>query len=69
MEQTFNASTHHLKSIAFPAISTGAYGYPLREAARIALQTISSTSKNTRTSNSSDSSCMIIPLMIYSPKN
>jgi O-acetyl-ADP-ribose deacetylase (regulator of RNase III) len=34
------ASTKHLKSIAFPAISTGAYGYPLREAATIALQTV-----------------------------
>jgi O-acetyl-ADP-ribose deacetylase (regulator of RNase III) len=33
------ASTKKLKSIAFPAISTGAYGYPLHEAARIALQT------------------------------
>jgi O-acetyl-ADP-ribose deacetylase (regulator of RNase III) len=31
-----------LKSIAFPSISTGAYGYPLEEAAPIALQTISS---------------------------
>jgi O-acetyl-ADP-ribose deacetylase (regulator of RNase III) len=34
------ASKKHLKSIAFPAISTGAYGYPLREAARIALETV-----------------------------
>jgi len=34
------ASAKHLKSIAFPAISTGAYGYPLHEAAYIALQTI-----------------------------
>lgn len=33
------ASKKNLSSIAFPAISTGAYGYPLREAARIALQT------------------------------
>jgi O-acetyl-ADP-ribose deacetylase len=33
------AATKHLKSISFPAISTGAYGYPLHEAARIALQT------------------------------
>ena len=34
------ASIKNLKSIAFPAISTGAYGYPIREAAHIALQTI-----------------------------
>ncbi|MDZ7751834.1 MAG: macro domain-containing protein [Gammaproteobacteria bacterium] len=29
-----------LRSIAFPAISTGAFGYPLTEAARVALQTL-----------------------------
>ena len=29
-----------LRSIAFPSISTGAYGYPLAEAARIALATV-----------------------------
>ncbi len=33
------ASAHGLKSIAFPAISAGIYGYPLVEAARIALST------------------------------
>ena len=33
------ASTRGLKTIAFPSISTGAYGYPLAEAARIALKT------------------------------
>jgi O-acetyl-ADP-ribose deacetylase (regulator of RNase III) len=33
------ASKKNLKSIAFPAISTGAYGYPIHDAARIALQT------------------------------
>jgi O-acetyl-ADP-ribose deacetylase (regulator of RNase III) len=33
------AASRGLKSIAFPAISTGVYGYPLAEAARIALQT------------------------------
>lgn len=31
------AMKHNLKSIAFPAISTGVYGYPVLEAARIAL--------------------------------
>jgi O-acetyl-ADP-ribose deacetylase (regulator of RNase III) len=29
-----------LKSIAFPAISTGAFGYPIKEAAEISLNTI-----------------------------
>ncbi len=34
------AFEHRLRSVAFPAISTGAYGYPMEEAARIALTTI-----------------------------
>lgn len=34
------ASSKGLKSIAFPSISTGAYGYPLAEAAIIALKTV-----------------------------
>lgn len=34
------ASAHGLKSLAFPAISTGVYAYPVREAARIALKTV-----------------------------
>jgi len=34
------ASQNKLKSIAFPSISTGAYGYPLKEAAPIALKTV-----------------------------
>jgi O-acetyl-ADP-ribose deacetylase (regulator of RNase III) len=33
------ASVRNLKSLAFPAISTGAYGYPIHDAARIALKT------------------------------
>jgi O-acetyl-ADP-ribose deacetylase (regulator of RNase III) len=34
------AADHRLRSIAFPAISTGAYGYPLQAASEIALRTV-----------------------------
>ena len=34
------AEAHHLGSIAFPALSTGAFGYPIDEAAEIALRTV-----------------------------
>lgn len=34
------ADEHHLRSVAFPAISTGAFGYPLREATQVAMATI-----------------------------
>lgn len=34
------ASAKGIKTVAFPSISTGAYGYPLADAARIALQTV-----------------------------
>jgi O-acetyl-ADP-ribose deacetylase (regulator of RNase III) len=34
------AEERRLESIAFPAISTGAFGYPIEEAAEIALRTI-----------------------------
>lgn len=34
------AIEHGLKTIAFPAISTGIYGYPLGEAAKVSSQTI-----------------------------
>lgn len=34
------AAAHHLRSIAFPSISTGAYGYPIADAARIAMRTV-----------------------------
>lgn len=35
------ATEYHLKTIAFPAISCGIYGYPAKEAARIAYHTVS----------------------------
>jgi len=34
------AAERELKSVAFPSISTGAYGYPIAEAARVALETV-----------------------------
>ena len=34
------ASENKLRSVAFPSISTGAYGYPLEEAAPIALKIV-----------------------------
>lgn len=34
------AESRELKTMAFPSISTGVYGYPLEEAARIAVKTI-----------------------------
>ena len=35
------ADSNNLRSISFPAISTGAFGYPLEDGAEIALQSIS----------------------------
>jgi len=34
------AGEHDVRSIAFPSISTGAYGYPIEQAAAIAVQTV-----------------------------
>ncbi len=34
------AEENGIRSIAFPAISTGAFGYPVEEAARVALSTV-----------------------------
>ena len=42
MKQAYRSSlklavTHGLKTVAFPSISTGAYGYPVEEASRVAV--------------------------------
>jgi O-acetyl-ADP-ribose deacetylase (regulator of RNase III) len=34
------ASAQGIKSLAFPSISTGVYGYPMADAARVALKTV-----------------------------
>ena len=40
------ATLHQLDTIATPSISTGAYGYPHKQAAKIAIQTITKYLKN-----------------------
>ncbi|MFC3286194.1 macro domain-containing protein [Litchfieldella rifensis] len=40
------ADDHELTSVAFPSLSTGAFGYPMGEAARIALMTVMNVSQN-----------------------
>ncbi|MDH5622085.1 MAG: O-acetyl-ADP-ribose deacetylase [Gammaproteobacteria bacterium] len=42
------AESHHIASIAFPAISTGVYNYPLREATEIAISTVSEAVQGTQ---------------------
>ncbi len=44
------AAENKLASVSFPSISTGAYGYPVAEAARIALRTVVSILKEQATS-------------------
>jgi O-acetyl-ADP-ribose deacetylase (regulator of RNase III) len=34
------AEDHHIESVAFPAISTGAFGFPLKDATEISFRTI-----------------------------
>ncbi|HEX2913312.1 MAG TPA: macro domain-containing protein [Chloroflexia bacterium] len=57
------ADQHNLKSIAFPSISTGAYRYPIRQAARVALQTVIDYLKST------ESSLELVRFILFSPKD
>lgn len=41
------AGKYKIRSIAFPCISTGAYGFPFERAARIAVQTVKTTLRRT----------------------
>ena len=41
------AKENKIKSISFPALSTGYFGYPLEEAAQIALETVANELKKT----------------------
>lgn len=41
------AEEHHIDSIAFPAISTGAFGYPFEEAADVVISVVNECCRNT----------------------
>lgn len=44
-----SAEEKGIKTVAFPAISTGAYGYPVEKAAKIAIDTVREHLKNSKT--------------------
>ena len=56
------AVEHGVKTLAFPSISTGVYGYPIEEASAIAVQTIAEFLK-------SDDSIQKVVLVAFSEKD
>lgn len=56
------AEENDITSIAFPAISTGAFGYPKREAATIALTAVKQASKNLK-------SVKLVRFVLFSEKD
>jgi len=56
------AAKKGLKTVAFPAISTGVYGYPLEEAARVSSQAVAKFLD-------SDSSIVEVRLVFFSPSD
>jgi len=56
------AEGHGLASIAFPSISTGAYGYPIEEASRIAVRAV-------RESLGEDSSIQLVRFVCFSARD
>ncbi|RUA27381.1 MAG: RNase III inhibitor [Bacteroidetes bacterium] len=56
------AEDHHIESIAFPAISTGAFGYPFEQAMEIAFSTVHDFAKNAK-------SVKLIRFVLFSEKD
>jgi len=56
------AVTEGLRSVGFPALSTGAFGYPLRPAAEVALRTVKETLE-------AGSSLGLVRFVLFSPQD
>jgi len=56
------AEEHRISSVAFPAVSTGAFGYPVEEAGEVAVKTILPTVKSLQ-------HVKLVRLILYSEKH
>ena len=68
-ESLARADELHVRTIAFPEISTGIYGYPLHQAAAIAVDTLRTTPSSGLTSNRMNCGILIsttMPIVIRS---